>query len=240
MANGPVLDTDLLGAVRDLRREGRSPKEISRALGARPSVVAEVVRLLAREAAPGSPPPEPEVVGCWVNTDWHNKLIVDGHLEWPRGDGVARGCDGLATVVVARKGHRDKVSVCTFLVDTHCLGVKETIGPRVMDESELRDFKELIFSDYALPPLAAPLDLAQHLVFGAVEFARGLGFRPAKDFARCASHLGVWRGGSAIRFGRLGKPMYVAGPYDDVKHVMRTLERSAGRGNYDFVVGLAG
>ena len=240
MIDGAVLDTNLLEAVRDMRREGRSPKEISRALGARPSAVAEAVRLLAREAAATSPPPEPEVVGCWVNTDWHNELMVDGHPEWPRGDRVARGCDGLATVVVARNGRRGKVSVCTFLVGTHCLGVKETIGPRVMAEEELGRFREHVFGAYALPPLAAPIDLARQLVFGAVEYARGLGFEPAKDFARCAGHLGAWDGECAIRFGRLGKPMYVAGPYDDAQRVVRALERSVGSGNYNFVIGLAG
>jgi hypothetical protein len=202
--------------------------------------VAEAVRLLAREAAAISPPPEPEVVGCWVNADWDNGLMVDGRPEWPRGDGVARGCDGLATVVVARRGRRDKVSVCTFLVDTHCLGVKETIGPRAMAPEELGPFRQDVFGAYALAPLAAPLDLAQQLVFGAVDYARGLGFEPAKDFARCAGHLGEWHGECAIRFGRLGKPMYVAGPYDDVQRVLGTLERSVGRANFDFAVGLAG
>ena len=239
MIEAAVLDTNLLESVRGLRREGRSPKEIARALGARPALVAEAVRLLAREAAVSSPAPEPEVA-CWVNTEWNNQLTVDGHPEWPRGDGVARGCDGLATVVVARERRHDRVSVCSFLVDTHCLGVKETIGPRVMDKSELERFKKLVFSDYTLPPCSAPIDLAQHLVLGAVDYARELGFKPAKDFARCAGHLGVWRGECAIRFGRRGKPMYVAGPYDDVRHVMGTLERTVGSGNYDFVVGLAG
>ncbi len=240
MIDGAVLSTDLLEAVRDLRREGRSPKEISRALRARPSAVGEAVRLLAREAAQSSPPPEPEVAGCWVNTDWHNALMVDGHPEWPRGDGASRGCDGLATVMVARRVRRDKISVCTFLVDTHCLGVKETIGPRVVAEEKLGRFREQAYGGYALLPMAAPIDLAQQLVFGAVDYARGLGFEPAKDFARCAGHLGAWNGECAIRFGRRGKPMYVAGPYDDPERVVRTLERSVGRGNYDFVIGLAG
>src|ERR1700730_2718027 len=101
MIDASVLDTNLLETVRDLRREGRSPKEISRALGARPSVVAEALRMVAREAAACSPAPEPQVAGCWVNTEWNNKLMVDGHPEWPRGDGAPRGCDGLATVLVA-------------------------------------------------------------------------------------------------------------------------------------------
>lgn len=234
------LEPDMHEAIRHLRREGLSPKEISRTLNVPPSIVAGVVRALAREASAGTPAPDDALAGCWVNADWHNKLIVDGHPEWPRGDGASRGCDGLVTVLVAREHRRGKVSVCSFLVDTHCLGVKETIGPRTIRESELELFRNQLFGGYGLPPLAAPLELAQHLVFGAIDHARGLGLEPARDFSRCAGHLGARSGECAIRFGRLGRPMYVAGPYDDVPRIMSTLEQSVGSDNYDFVIGLAG
>src|SRR5579875_1620513 len=98
-------------AITALRRDGRSPKQIARALGLRPSVVSEVVRALARQRDAGDPSPDGgggseargwPLAGCWVNRNWANRLSVDGHPEWPRGDGEPRGCDGLATVVVAR------------------------------------------------------------------------------------------------------------------------------------------
>ncbi len=59
-------------------------------------------------------------------------------------------------------------------------------------------------SSSALP---APLELARQLVFGARDYARELGFEPAKDFAGTIDHLGLWEGPSAIGFGYHGKPL---------------------------------
>jgi hypothetical protein len=49
--------------------------------------------------------------------------------------------------------------------------------------------------------VAAPLELAQHLVLGAVDYARSLGFEPAveADFADTRRHLGPWEGNWAPR-----------------------------------------
>ena len=53
---------ELKDRVRELRAEGRSPKEIARTLKVAPSVVAPLVRAIAAESA--DPEREPEVVGC--------------------------------------------------------------------------------------------------------------------------------------------------------------------------------
>lgn len=231
-----MTDSELLDQIRHLRERGSSPKEIARSLGIRPAVVSPLLRQLAIERA--GDPSEPPLVGCWVNQGWSEELEVAGHPEWPRG-ASSNGCVGLATVVVARVAHGTKVSACSILVDTHCLGVKDAVGPRVMGRDKLADFRRSVYGGYDASPLDAPIDLAQHLVFGAVEYARRLGFEPAPDFGGCAGHLGTWSPPSAIRFGRHGKPMYVAGPHDDPDRVIRTLERSVGRGNFDFLIGLA-
>lgn len=230
-----MADSELLERIGELRRQGRSPKEIARSLGIRPAAVAPLVRRLAVQNAADTS--EPALVGCWVNQGWSEELGISGQRGWPRG-ALSHGSAGLATVVVAREARGMKVSACCILVDTHCLGVKSAIGPRVMGRDKLVDFKRGAYGGYEGPPLDAPLDLAQHLVFGAIEYARRLGFEPAVDFDACAGHLGTWSGPSAIRFGRHGKPMYVAGPYDDASRVISTLERSVGQGNFDFLVGL--
>ena len=62
---------------------------------------------------------------------------------------------------------------------------------------------------------------------------RGLGFDPHPDFAAAAGHLGSWIGPGAISFGKDGKPLYVFGPYDDHRSVVRTLKRTVGRGNFE-------
>ncbi|MHB1534874.1 MAG: helix-turn-helix domain-containing protein [Acidimicrobiales bacterium] len=235
MNDSDLIDSDLIDRIRQLRGEGLSPKEIARSLGMRPAVVAPIVRRLAVDKAGDAA--EAALVGCWVNQGWSEELGVAGHPEWPRG-APSQACKGLATVLVAREARGGKVSVCTVLVDTHCLGVKDTLGPRVMGRDKLVEFKRAVYGGYDVAPIAVPLELAQHLVFGAVEYARALGFEPASDFERCAAHLGSWSGPSAIRFGRYGKAMYVAGPHDDASRVMRTLERSLGQGNFDFLIGV--
>ena len=76
------------------------------------------------------------------------------------------------------------------------------------------------------PRMIGPtLELAQDLVCGAVEYARSLGFEPAAEFHDVKGHLGGWSGPSAIRFGRDGKPLFVEGPYDNGRHIVRQLER---------------
>jgi hypothetical protein len=73
----------------------------------------------------------------------------------------------------------------------------------------------------------------QHLVFGAAEYARGLGFQPHPDLYSCLGHLGTWSGPSAaITFGEHGKLLYVSDPRDDAPRVLRTLDRAVGTGNY--------
>lgn len=217
---------ELVAQVRMLRGQGCSPKEIARALGVRPAVVAPLVKALA--AQDESEAPDKRLVGCWVSPGWSAGLTVDGRHDWPDVAGTDPGASGLAGVVVAREHRHGRVSACGYLVDVYCLGVKDAMGPRVMDERRLPDFTGMFFSAFGVAPLPAPLDLAQHLVLGAVEYARTLGFEPHRDFAATAGHLGGWAGPSAIRFGLDGKPFYVQGPYDDPNRILATLHRSTG------------
>jgi hypothetical protein len=44
-----------------------------------------------------------------------------------------------------------------------------------------------------------------------------------------------------LEFGKDGKPFYVSGPYDDqrkIDRILHTLERTAGKGNYEYVIHL--
>src|SRR6266508_1099235 len=119
-------DEELRQRVQALRAEGRTPKQIARALGVRPAVVAPVIRAIARAEAPQDS--EPAVVGCWVSPGWSVGLGVDEDRRWPDRPGSGREGSGLAGVVVARerpRGGGDRVSVCGWLVDTYCLGVKD-------------------------------------------------------------------------------------------------------------------
>ena len=52
-------------------------------------------------------------------------------LARPGSDGPhANPGSGLVTALVARAHRHDSVSVCVYLVDVYCLGVKNATGPR--------------------------------------------------------------------------------------------------------------
>ena len=241
MAVDEWSDDDLLPRVRELRARGDSPKDIARELGARPGVVKAMVRTIARESGSDTAtgPAEPGVVGCWVSPGWSSGLSVDDRPDWPQGDASAAGVDGLVAVLVALRHRPHRVSVAGYLVDVYCLGVKNALGPRIVSDLELHRFRREFFSGFGdSAGVEAPMELARHLVCGAVDYARGLGFEPHPDFEPVAEHLDPWPETSAITFGREGVPYYVSGPQDSPQAVVRTLTESVGEGNFQYVVGL--
>jgi hypothetical protein len=225
---------ELLDRVRALRATGRTPKEIARTLGLRPAQVVPLVGDIAAEAHAGAS--ERKLAGCWVSPGWSLGLSVEGHPGWPDVDAADAEALGLVSVLVTRQERYGRLRLCGWLVDVYCLGVKDAVGPRVMDERRAADFHSSFFAAYQARPLEAPPELAQHLVFGAVEYARSLGFEPARGFTATTDQLGSWAGPSAISFGRDGKPFFVQGPHDKADAVLQTLERSVGPGNFTFLV----
>lgn len=222
-----------LERVQVLREQGHTPKQIARVLGIKPSEASRLVRSAAILAQ--SQAPEPPLVGCWISPNWNVGLTFDDHPDWPVHEDPAGGTEGLVSVLVARRHRHDKVSVCGYLADVYCLGVKNALGPEIMDELTLRGFVREYFSSYHGDPLDAPIELARQLVFGSLEYARGLGFTPHPEFAAAEAHLGPWTPPSTITFGKDGKPLYISGPYDNPQPIIRTLERAVGAGNFHYV-----
>lgn len=225
-------DQELAQQIGSLRAQGRSPKAIARALGVRPARVAALVRTVAREQAAAAP--QREVVGCWVSPGWSVGLSVPADRGWPDQPGWDRDKVGLAGVLVARARPREHrgdgtVSACGYLVDPYGLGVKNALGPRATGRGGLRRFVGEFFAAFDAAPIEAPLDLARHLVLGALVYARGLGFAPHADFGPAAGHLDPpLEGPSAIGFGCDGIPLYTQGPFDDADRVLRTLRAHVG------------
>ncbi|MGH2840356.1 MAG: helix-turn-helix domain-containing protein [Solirubrobacteraceae bacterium] len=231
-----MLDDETINAARELRARGLSPKEIARSLGLRSAVAADLVRKLAAE--PNATDPDASIVNCLINAGWSTGLTITGRPEW-RDPGANDATGGLVSVLVARRRrHRRAVTACVYLVDVHCLGVKNAIGPRDFDDQALRQFTDHVFSGYHAPPLPAPIELARNLVLGALDYAHALGLDPHPDFHPARAHLGPWTGPSAITFGRDGKPSYTQGPYDDTNYILRTLRRAVGRNGFHYTAEL--
>src|SRR5258707_408716 len=188
--HGGVPGGELWERVRELPARGWSPKEIARALKVPPETVTPLIRRLG-----AAEPQEKEapLTGCWVNQGWSSSVRFTGHPEWPDTGPGETGESGLVIVVVARE-RGSSVRVCEFLVDTWCLGVKNALGPKPVERRKLPSFCADAFRSYPGAPVEVPLVLAQRIVFGAVGYARGLGFEPHADFAKAAGHLGEWDG----------------------------------------------
>ena len=232
-----MTDSTLQEQVRALRAKGLSPKLVARALGVRPAVVAQSIRAIAAADAASHPDPaDRELRHCLVSPGWSTGLTVDGHPEWRDIDEPDPFHSGVAVVLIARDAGRSRLSVCGYLVDVYCLGVKNVIGPRLMSADQCDEFTRRYFGAFDEPPIAVPVELAQNLVHGAVDFARSLGFEPVAEFDDVKGHLGPWEGPSSIGFGLNGKPYYVEGPYDDAGRILRQLERGAGRENFHYLV----
>jgi hypothetical protein len=227
-------DDERLDLVREMRERGQTPKQIARALGLRPAEAARLVRAAATLAEAEAP--EPALVGCWISPSWSTGLAIGDRPGWPLDEDPDAGTDGMVTVLVARQHRYGRVSVCGYLADVYCLGVKNALGPEIMSDRRLREFIADYFSAYLGDPIEAPIELAREVVLGSIEYARSLGFDPHPDFAAARGHLGSGEPLGIITFGRDGKPLYVSGPYDDADEVIRTLERTAGPGNFDFLL----
>ena len=227
----PVSDEHTIQRIRALRSRGLSPNQIARNLGIRTSVVSDTIRELAAERAAISP--EADQIDCLLNAGWSTGLTIDGHAEWhdPHADETT---GGLVTALVARRRrHRRGATICVYLLDVYCRGVKNAIGPRNRRRPG------------APPPHRPRLQRIPGTTRHHADRTRArprLRRRRLRAAARvrtpprlpARAHLGPWTGPSAITFGHNGKPTYISGPYDDSQHIIRTLRRAVGRNGFSY------
>jgi hypothetical protein len=150
------------------------------------------------------------------------------------------GKRGMGQVLVSRQLGHGKVAYVVFLLDTYCLGVKDVmmdIVPRAVYE---RNLYAKLTRQGPLMPLKP--ECARKLVEGAVAYALDLGLAPHADYRAAKGVFGDIRAeecDQAYVFGKDGKPLFVAGPYDDperCRYIRRTLEARCGPDGYHFIL----
>ena len=158
--------------------------------------------------------------GCWAQKGWEES--------------------GLAATAVARRQPDERLVYGVFLVDYYCLGVKDTFARADVPPARFHaDF--LARHMPGGQPVAIGADLAHELIYGAIEFAARFGFRPHPDFALTQFILDPPEAHpptGKVEFGREGKPFYVSGPNDDVDAIIARLMRTAGPGNFHYLLHL--
>lgn len=149
------------------------------------------------------------IVECYINRNWKK--------------------EGLAQIVIIRKMGGDKFLLGSYIVDTFCLGLKDCFA-KIMDEYELEKYK----AEAPFVEIECDADLAQNIIYGAIEYAEDLGFKPHTDFNVAQYVLNDVDDIEyiEIEFGKNGKPFYIQGPYDKPLHILATLDKNVGEGNY--------
>jgi hypothetical protein len=220
--------------IQALSRQAVPPRQIARRTGLPPARVLEVLREVMEAEYHG--PEARAITGCWANAGWSRGLIVpDEYLAMDREVAPGYGSDGMAVVTVARREPQGTLRVCQYLLDVFCLGVKNTTGPLVITPDSLEELLSLFYQSYPDGYLDIASDLAMELVWGALDYAGGLGLTPAadSDWRDTCGHLDERPASSHIQFGRDGKPFYVNGPYDNADEVLKTLRRTVGDEGFD-------
>jgi hypothetical protein len=160
--------------------------------------------------------------GCWVQEKWK-----DG---------------GLAVVVVGRRQPNGNLAFGNYLVDYYCLGLKDTYCNV--------DMSTAVFQHDAMPqmyhaagrPLSISPDLAHEIIYGSIEYAAQFKFHPHRDFRDSQLLLDppeTHRRSGSVKFGKDGKPFYIAGPHDNRDAIMRQLLRTVGAGHFNYFMPLS-
>ncbi len=159
---------------------------------------------------------------CWISDSWQE--------ENP----------GLVQILLARQQPGGDICWGTYLVDKLCLGVKDTFANANFSPSRYQnEVLRRIFR--ATKPIECSPELVHQMIYESIDYAAQFGFQPQKDFM-LSQYLLTPRGELEepynLTFGRNGKPFYISGPHDNPERIMRQLEKMAGPGNYDYLVGL--
>jgi hypothetical protein len=230
-----LMNPEQIQEITRLRSLNLSPKQIARNLKLRPTEVTAILRQQAAQldqdrAERGEAAP---LYNCIVNKSVAKILATNA----PNFNG---NVNRFAQVFIARID-RDKLTVCSYLVDYWCLGVKNALGPKKTDRLKYESTVESTSQSFGEDFEEITLAQAQSIVFGAVEYSTGLGFDPHPDFAQALPHLGLRSEPQIpIEFGKNGKPYYINGPYDNLDRIVATLDRSVGKGNYNYTIGSGG
>ncbi|ODS32967.1 MAG: hypothetical protein SCARUB_01906 [Candidatus Scalindua rubra] len=144
--------------------------------------------------------------------------------------------EGMASILISRKQTDGKQAFGTYMVDIFCLGLKNTFcnANMTLDEYE-NNFKEKIYRLTSY--IECDIDLAHQIIYGAIDFARELGFEPQRDFKLSRYLLeepSEKYYSSDLKFGMDGKPYYIAGPDDNAEYVIRKLSMKIADGNFNF------
>jgi len=177
---------------------------------------------------------------------WSRRTDFSVTGEWPLRECLIaeswKEPGGLTSILIARESFYGHVAVASFLVDQGCLGVKNAFL-RIFDD--IGDYLDMRYHAMAMQDMIpCELSLAAKVIHEAINYARNLGIEPHRDYRKASAILGdadpTACPDTIPLGGPDGKPFYVAGPYDNAKRIVSTLNRTLGPDGYTYIVPLGG
>lgn len=153
---------------------------------------------------------------CWMSIGWDDEQRPE-----------------LVTALVTRKLGDGRLLPAVALVDRTCLGVKNGFFEEPLAASELDDFTARLFAAHGDGVQIDPFTV-QSVVFHAIDYAHRLGFEPHADFP--AALFGP-RPDALLStpWHAAERPLYVSGPRDDARAILRRLAAAVGEQGFDFI-----
>ena len=147
--------------------------------------------------------------------------------------------DKLAYIIISRKHTNGNITMCSYLVDLYCVGVKQSL---YMFNISFSNYLEIIQKNKKLNLQPIDYVLAHNIIFAGLEYAETLGILPHKDFLKVTECFleenSVKIEYMEIECGRKGKPFFVADDFYTLPQsnsIMKQLEKSVGKGNFDYL-----
>lgn len=142
---------------------------------------------------------------------------------------------GETQVIVARVRPDGNFIMGAYLVDTFCLGVKDSFWNASMSPLELNDFLGHIRKNVGLKELS--YDEAHNLIYGAIGFAEDAGIEPSKEFDLGQYILEEDTDDVPLieyEFGKNGKHFLVIGSEGNERKYLQTLRDNLGD-DFDYI-----
>lgn len=153
------------------------------------------------------------------------------------------GEKGLFQIILTRAKPSGKFVIGFYLVDAWCLGLKNTFLQPNADEEKLAEIVDTVSAAEDQPLVQVEYPWAHHLIYGAIAYAKPLGFEPHKDFALTRYVLApedAIEEPFDFEFGKDGKPLLMVGPHDNGPKLIATLRQTVGEGNFEYIMPIGG
>jgi hypothetical protein len=161
---------------------------------------------------------EGELVDCRISAAWDHRVQ-------------------LTQILIARTIDAQRLGFAVFLVDQACLGVKDAYF-RVGAPGVYRRIRDDVHSTQPLVPCAPAL--AAKVIRDAKAYAEDLGFSPHPNALLALSLLADADPDTCDQEVPLGgpedKPLFIAGPHDNISAITAQLRERLGGDGFDFIL----